>query len=122
MLQEKANHGILLMTYLPHASHIFQVPGVTLLGHFKSARKDLPPNQELDPQVDHHIRVFFADKIATTSMTRRGQWEKAGFGSVRRNDTCYLWVKENKIRSSPECQEVWQLDYPEAQLSQRRRE
>jgi hypothetical protein len=47
---------------------------------------------------------------------------KAGFGSVRINNAYYLWVNEGKIRRSPEFQDVWQLDYPEAQLSQRRRQ
>jgi hypothetical protein len=45
---------------------------------------------------------------------------KAGFGFIRRNDTYYLWANEDKIRRKPGFQEVWQLDYPEARLSQQR--
>jgi hypothetical protein len=73
-----------------------------------SAKKYLPRHQELDPQVDHIIRVFRACEIAATYMTIKVSWEKAGFVFVRRNDTYYLWVNEDKIRRSSEFQEVWQ--------------
>jgi hypothetical protein len=60
ILQELANHGILLITYLPHTSYIFQVLDVMLFGRLKTAKKYIPRNQELDPQVDHTICIFRA--------------------------------------------------------------
>jgi hypothetical protein len=85
-------------------------------------KKYIPRIRELDPQVDHAAHVFRAYEIATANTVIRGSWEKASFGLVKRNDAFYLWDKEGQIRSSPEFQEVWQFDYPEPQLSQRRRE
>jgi hypothetical protein len=111
ILQGLANHGILLITYPPRASHIFQMLDVMLFRRLKSAEQCLPYHQDLEPQVDRTICVFRASDIATTSMTIRGSWEKPGFGFIRRNDTCCRWVNENKIRRNPEFQEVSQLDW-----------
>jgi hypothetical protein len=122
ILRELAHHGVLLITYPPHTSHIFQVLDVLLFGRLKLAKKHLSRNDDLDPQVDHAMRVFRAYEIATTSTTVRSSWEKAGFGFVKRDGTYYLWVDEGKIRRCPEFCEVWQIDYPEARLSQRRRQ
>jgi hypothetical protein len=107
ILQESASHGILWITYLPRTSYIFQLLDVMLFGRLKSAKKYLPRYQELDPHVDHIIRVFLAYEIATTSTTIRGSWERVGFWFIKRNDTYYLWVNEDKIRGSREFQEVW---------------
>jgi hypothetical protein len=93
-----------------------------LFGRLKSAKKYLPRNQELDAQIDQTIGVFRPYEIATTSPTIRGSWGKAGFGLVRRNDTCYLWAHEDNIWRSPEFQEIWQLDYLDVWLSQRKRQ
>jgi hypothetical protein len=73
---------------------------VKLVGCLKTVKKYVPRNQELDPKVDHIVRVFRAYEIATTSATIRGRWEKAGFGFIKRNDTYDLWVNEDKIRRS----------------------
>jgi hypothetical protein len=80
-----------------------------LFGRLKSAKQYLPRNQELRPRVDHTKRVFCACEITITNTTIRGSWEKAGFEFVRRNDTRYLWVKEDRIHNSAEFQEAWQI-------------
>jgi hypothetical protein len=120
ILQELVNHRIVLITYPPHALHFFQVLDVPLFGRLESATKSLPRDDNLDPHLDYAFRAFRADEIATTSTTVRRSWEKAGFGSVRRDVVCYLWVDEGRTRASPESVEVWQVDYPDERLSQRR--
>jgi hypothetical protein len=122
ILQELANHGIPLITYPPHASHVFQTLDVMLFGRLKSAKKCLRCHQELDPQIHYIIRVFRAYDIATTSTTIRGLWEKPSFGFMRRNNAYCLWVDENKIQRSAEFQEVSQLDCPEVRSPQRRQQ
>jgi hypothetical protein len=44
--------------------------------------------------------------MAATSMIVRDSWRKTGFGFVRRNRTDHLRVREDKIRSIPEFQDV----------------
>jgi hypothetical protein len=113
---------MILTAYAAHSSHLFQVLDVPLFCRLKSAKRYFTRDDSLDPHVDHTFRVFRAYEIATTSTTVRSSWEKAGFGSVRRDGTDYLWVDEGRIRASPEFVKVWQVDYPEKRLSQRRRQ
>jgi hypothetical protein len=68
------------------------------------------------------MRVFPASEQATTSMTIRASWEKAGFRFRLAPGTYYLWIDEAKIRGTPEFSEVWAIDYPETALSARRRQ
>jgi hypothetical protein len=122
ILKELSAHGILLLTYPPHSSHVFQVLDVLLFGNLKSAKKYLPRDTSASPIVDHVLRVFRAYEQVTTSTTVRASWQKAGFGFVRRDGTYYLWVDEAKIRGSPEFSEIWNIDYPEEALPMRRRQ
>lgn len=121
-LRELAEHGVLLITYPPHTSHIFQVLDLLIFGRLKVAKKHQPHDPDLDYRLDHIVRILRAYEIATTSFTIRGSWEKTGFGYVKRDQTFYLYVNEQKIRSSPDFAELWQLDYPELQLTERRRQ
>jgi hypothetical protein len=81
VLQEVARHGILIITYPPHSSQIFQVLDVLLFGRLKSAKKHLVRDLSISPQLDHVMRVFRASEQATTSMMIRSSWEKG-----------WLWV------------------------------
>jgi hypothetical protein len=120
ILQELANHELILIAYPPHALHLFQVLDVLLFGHLKSAKKYLAGDDNLDSHVDHTFRVFRAYAIATASTTVRSSWEKAGLGSVRRDGTYYLGIGEGRIWASPQFVEVWQVDCPEERLSEGR--
>jgi hypothetical protein len=71
IFQELANDRILLIIYPRNTSHIFQVLDVLLFGRLKSAKKHLPRDDELDPHLDHAMRVFRAYEIATMNTTVR---------------------------------------------------
>jgi hypothetical protein len=122
VLQDLSSHGILLITYPPHSSHIFQVLDVLLFGRLKSAKKYLRRDTSQVPIVDHVMRVFRAYEQAMTTTTIRSSWQKAGFGYIVKDSRYYLWVDEPKIRTSPEFVELWNIDYPENALSTRRRQ
>jgi hypothetical protein len=121
VMRELAERGILLITYPPHTSHIFQVLDTLLFGRLKAAKKHILRDLSLGRDLDHVLRTFRAYELATTSLTIRSSWEKAGFGFHKRDGTWYLYVNEGKIRASPEFAEVWALDFPEESLSLRRR-
>jgi hypothetical protein len=72
-------------------------------------------------EVDHILRLSKAYETVTTSMTVRACWEKAGFAYQQRDGTFYLVVYEEKIRTAPDFQEIWERDYPIGPLSTRRR-
>jgi hypothetical protein len=95
----------------------FQEFDVFSFGRLKSAKTYLARDDNLDSHKDHAFCFFGAYKIATTSTAMRRSWEKAGFGSMRCDGTCYLWVDEGKIRTSSEFVGIWQVDYPEERLS-----
>jgi hypothetical protein len=122
VMKELASHGILLITYPPHTSHIFQVLDILLFGQLKRIKKHLVRDLTLGRDLDHIMRIFRAYELATTSVMVRSSWEKAGFGFERRDRTTYLSVLEARIRESPEFAEVWGIDYPEERLTLRRRQ
>jgi hypothetical protein len=94
---------------------------VPLFGRPKSTKEYLARHDNLDPHMDHTFHVFRAYEIAATRTTTRSSWEKARFGSVRCDETYHLWVDERRIRASPKFVEVWQVNYAEERLLQRRR-
>jgi hypothetical protein len=120
--RELAEHGILLLTYPPHTSHIFQVLDRLLFGCRKSAKKRILRDLSLGRDLNHVMRIIRAYESSTTSLTVRSSWEKTGFEFERRDGTWYLVVNEGKIRESPEFAEVWRVNHPEEQLSARRRQ
>jgi hypothetical protein len=97
ILRELARNGVLLLTYPPHTSHIFQILDVLLFGRLKALKKYLPKDNDEDRETDHILRVFRAYEGVTTSMTIRGSWEKAGLSYHRRDGTMYLSVDEEKF-------------------------
>jgi hypothetical protein len=119
---ELAEHRILLITYPPHTSHIFQVIDTLLFGRLKAEKKCLLRNLNLGRDLDHVMRIFRAYELATTSLTVRSSWEKTGFGFEQRDGTWYLYVNETKVRSFPKFAEVWALNNPEESLSVRKRQ
>ena len=120
VLGKLARHGVLVITYPPHTSHVFQILDVLLFGLVKRAKKHQMRDDELSEHVDHVLRLFRADEAAMTSMTIRAAWIKAGFGHKSRNGTNYLSVDEREIRGSPGFREIWLFDHHESQLSARR--
>jgi hypothetical protein len=122
MKRELAEHGILLITYPPLCSPIFQVLDTLLFGRLKAEKKHLLRDLNLGRDLDYVMRIFRAYELATTSLTVRSSWEKTGFGFEQRDGAWYLYVNETKTRTSPEFAEVWALNNPEESLSVRKRQ
>jgi hypothetical protein len=58
VLQKLARHGVLMITYPPHTSYIFQVLDVLLYGLLKRSKKFPMRDDGLDAHVDHILRLF----------------------------------------------------------------
>jgi hypothetical protein len=74
-----APHGILVITYQTHASHIFQTPEILLLGILKRAQKCQRTYNTPRREVDPILRSFRAHEQATASITIRASWGQTGF-------------------------------------------
>jgi hypothetical protein len=121
ILRELARNEILVPTYTPHTSHLFQVLDVLLFGRLKVFKKYLPKNDNEDREIDHTLRIFRAYKAVTTSMMIRASWEKAGFSYHQRDGTFDLAVDEGRIRGAPNFCEIWERSYPTKSLSAQKR-
>jgi hypothetical protein len=120
ILQKLARHGVLLITYPPHTSHVFQVLDVLLFGILKRAKKYQRRDDTLRKEVDHVLRLFRAYEQATASTTIRASWGKTGFEYQSRDNATYLVINEAKVRQSNAFQEIWLFDYHPARLSPQR--
>jgi hypothetical protein len=85
----------------------------------KAARKHWHNDFDLNFQLDHIIRVFRGDEMATIRFTTGGSWEQTGFDDVKRENTCYCYSNEHKIRTLQVFAELGRLDYSEVSLSAR---
>jgi hypothetical protein len=119
ILRELASHGIFLIAYPPHSSHIFQVLDVLLFVKLKSAKTSIPRDLTQSPIINYVLCVFQTSEEATTNTIVRSSWQKNGFGFIQRDDTFCLWIDESKICSSATFSEMWNTDYSESGLSGR---
>jgi hypothetical protein len=122
LMRELARLRVLVVTYPPHTSQMFQVLDRLLFGRLKLAKKHLVRDLEESAQLDHVIRVFKAYELATTSMTIRASFQHTGFDYEQRDGIWYLILNDQRLRAYPEFREVWEIDYPEESLSNRRRQ
>jgi hypothetical protein len=58
ILKELAGNGVLVLTYSPHTSHIFQVLDLVLFGNLKRCKKYQTRDENEDHEVDHILRNF----------------------------------------------------------------
>jgi hypothetical protein len=98
ILRELARNEILVPTYTPHTSHLFQVLDVLLFGRLKAFKKYLPKDNNEDREIDHILRISRAYERIITNMMIRASWERAGFSSRQRDGTFYFAVDEGRIR------------------------
>jgi hypothetical protein len=85
--RELAEHGIMLIRYPAHISHIFQVLDTLLFRRLKAEKKRLLRDLNLGRDLDHVMRIFRAYELATTSLTVRSSCEKTGFRFEQRDRT-----------------------------------
>jgi hypothetical protein len=112
-----AEHGILVITYQPNTSHIFQVPDVLFFGILKKAKEYQWRDDTLRKEVYHVLRLFRAYGQATISTTIRASWLKTEFDCETRQAATYLIVNEAKIRQRDAFREVWLFDYHPPRIS-----
>ena len=71
LLETLAQHIVLVITYLSHTSHIFQVLDLVLFDILKVHKKYFKKNDHIPPKIDHPYRIFQAYKQITYSTSVR---------------------------------------------------
>jgi hypothetical protein len=100
ILIEFARHGVLVVSYPPYTSNLFQVLYLLLFGRPKSAKKYLPRNAQASASINYIIRRFKRYETVTTSTMVRSCWEKAGFEDAKMGEAFHLLVNDGKITES----------------------
>jgi hypothetical protein len=98
ILIEFARHGVLVLSYPPHMSNLFQVLDLLLFSRLKSAKKYLPRNDQASTWIDHIVRISKAYQTVITNTMGRSCWEKAGFEYAKMGEAFHLLVNDGKIR------------------------
>ena len=121
MLRKLADHKVILITYPPHTSGLFQVLDRLTFSLMKGAKRRIFKDDNINPIVDHIKRIFKGYEEATTSENIRAAFEHTGFSYFLEDNVFYLKVEEDKIKNFKEFKEIWEINYPEENLSERRR-
>jgi hypothetical protein len=122
MLEQSARHRVLVLTYPPHTSHIFQVLHELLFGLVKRAKNYQIRDDTLPIHLDHILRLFRTYEAAMASTTIRATWRQTGFEYENRNIITCLSINERQIREPRDFREIWMFVYHESQLSARRQQ
>jgi hypothetical protein len=113
--------NVKVITFPRHASGILQMVDLVSFDLLKYANRRIPRNSWLPLMQDRALRMFRAHEAAATCSTVRGSFKRPGFTYVKRLEKIYmLVVDEARNRTSPECQEVWKIDFPLQGLRNRR--
>jgi hypothetical protein len=97
LLREFADHWVIVITYPPHTSNIFQVLDRLVFSVLKAAKRQVTKDSDLDGICDHIRRVFVAYERSTPSETIRAAWRRTGFDYVRSEGEWKLHVNSQKI-------------------------
>jgi hypothetical protein len=117
LLAELARLWVIVITYPPHTSGIFQVLDRLVFGVLKVAKRGVSKDIELVSVIDHARRVFVAYERATCSETIRGSWGHTGFDYVKIDGIWHLTVNGAKIQNLSEFTEVWNRDFKEDDMT-----
>ena len=121
LLKQLAKHLILVITYPPHTSAIFQVLDRLIFGILKVRKRQIAKNPDIPPNIDYLLRIFRAYELSTCSLNVRASFRNTGFEYYNVDNVQYIKVNENAIRNFPEFKEAWNLNTQESEFSPRRR-
>jgi hypothetical protein len=120
-LYDLGQNNILAISFPPHSSGLFQMLDLVVFGVMKGYIKTIQKNCRLSKAADHIYRSFKALELATCSTTIRSAFQRAGFEYLTANGRSLLHYEEAKVRIDPAFDEIWQRNFPEADLSPRQR-
>jgi hypothetical protein len=104
--EELAKLRVLVVSYPPHTSQIFQVLDRLLFGRLKAAKKHLVGDLEEFAELDHVVRIFKAYELETTSTTIRASFQQTALDYEQRDGIWYLIVNDQRLWRYTEFQEV----------------
>jgi hypothetical protein len=113
-------HGVIIITYPLHISHIFQVLDVLLFGVLKRAKKYQRRDDSLASNIDHVRQLCQAYKTTTTRTMIRYTEARTGLGYQARDNTTSLVVEEDRIPLIDGFRGISQFDSHPNQLSRKR--
>jgi hypothetical protein len=121
LCRKLAEKWVILITYPPHTSNIFQVLDRLTFSVLKNQKRQVQRDGDLHPVIDHVRRVLVAYERSTGSETIRAAWRRTGFDYVLSDGgTWRLHLNTQKFEEYPEYVEVWRRDFPIENLPPRR--
>ena len=121
LLRNLAENKILVITYPPHTSQIFQALDRLTFSLIKEKKRHALKDDDENPLIDHIRRIFKGYEESTTSENVRAAFTHTGFNQIEIDGVKYLQVDEDKIRNFSEFKEIWEINFPEENLTPRRK-
>jgi hypothetical protein len=109
-----------VITFPPHATHIFQALHLSLVGVFKKIRNSQLPFQNDETTVGFIKRIFHNLKQSLVKDNVRSAFVHLGL-TYQVGMTPYLVFNEDVLRESQDFETLWERDYLMEALSHKRR-
>lgn len=115
-----AENSIIVISFPPHTSNLFQMLDLVLFGCVKNIKRGIERRKDLNPAAEILERTFRAYEQASTSSNCRSCFERAGMSSEDVNGMLRIKFNEDYVRKAPNFAEIWNIDFKETNLSKRR--
>ena len=120
ILKILADNRVIVITFPPHTSNLFQMLDLVIFGALKNVKKGLTSKKTLNDVAALAEKVFRAYEQVTTSTNVRSSFERAGISTDLNEDIRRIIFDEEKVRYSFEFSEIWNINFDKSNLSQRR--
>jgi hypothetical protein len=110
-----------VITWAPHATHIFQELDVSLFGVLKRREQYALPFEDDQTTAGFLLRIYRTFKQTMIEPNIWGAFHECGLEFDTSVEPYRLRLNEEKLRNSEGFREIWSLDFPPEKLSARRR-
>jgi hypothetical protein len=110
-----------VITFAPHTTHIFQVLDLTLFGVLERRPRYEFPFEIDNSTVKFIMQVYHDLRETMVPSNVWGAFPALGLDFDTRREPSWLLFDEEKLRGRAGLQDLWSVDFPLDQLSDRRR-
>jgi hypothetical protein len=122
VLKVLADHGVMMMTYAPHTTNIFQVLDIHFFGIFKLIKSNADESGMVHETANDVVKNIRAIQRSSNLPKIQAAFRKSGLESISVSEPAFITFHEKRLREADGICETWDIEVPIEGLSRRRQE